>query len=75
MVYCSVCNEDDRVDNTNRESCLLIINTTTPNSYRHRTTTNDVEQHDGVESVKGLDETYTTRFTTDLDSSERSKDD
>ena len=52
---------------------MLIINTT-HDSYRRRTSTNDDEQ-DGVESVKGLDESDTTRFTTDLDSSERSKED
>ena len=49
-----------------------------PDSYRRRTSTNDNGQG-GDESVKGLDETYTTRFTTEsidvLDSSERSKDD
>ena len=50
----------------------------TTHSYRRRIT-NDVEKDDGVESIKGLDDSFTTRFTTEsidvLDSSERSKDD
>ena len=53
---------------------MLIINTTISDSYRRRTTNDDDEQ-DGNESVKGLDDSDTTRFTTDLDGSDRSKDD